>query len=61
MGNKVGRLGTRRRERVEGEGFSSTVVSLCKTRNRDFGRLGKHVECENHWLHIFLRLSKPLV
>ena len=61
MGNKVRRLGTVRRERVGGEGSASTVVSLCKPRNQDFGSLGKHVECENHWLHIFLRLSKPLI
>ena len=50
-----------RRERVGGEGSSSTVVSLFKPRNHAFGRLGKHVECENQWLQIFLRLSKPLV
>ena len=61
MGNKVGRLGTMIRERVGGEGSASVVVSLCKPRNRAFGILGKHVECENHWLHISLRLSKPLV
>ena len=48
------------RERVGSEGSTSIVVSLCKPRNQDFGRLGKHVECENHWLHMFLRLSKPL-
>ena len=47
MGNKVGRLGTVRREIVGGEGFASTVVSLCKPRNQDFGRLVKHAECEN--------------
>ena len=61
MGNKVGRLGTVRRERVGGEGSANTVVSLCKPRNQAFGRHGKHVEGANHWLHIFLSLSNPLV
>ena len=61
MGIKVGRLVTVRRERVGGEGYASIVVLLLKPRNHAFGRLGKHAKYENHWLHIFLRLSKPLV